>query len=114
MNLDEIAEEIAKVSSERIVQDLSKFLIEWKENEETAEQLREGIERYLGNTWIEKDEDYSKIYRMWASFKDEAILGIGGMTMNERLYWFGLFDKFDDSRNESEKLLVYKKLHAKP
>jgi len=88
--------------------------MEWKESEDTAEQLRQGIERYLGNTWIEKNDDHSKIYRMWASFRDDAIAGIGGMTMNERLYWFGLFNRYDASRNESDKLLVYKKLHAKP
>jgi hypothetical protein len=103
-----------KVSSEKVVQDLSKLLVEWKENEETADQLQQSIERYLGNTWIEKDEIHSKIYRMWSSFRDEAIAGIRGMTMNERLYWFGLFNRFDASRNEIEKPSVYKKLHAKP
>ena len=50
MNMDELSEEIGKVSSEKIVQDLSRFLIEWKGSEETAEELKVGIERYLGNT----------------------------------------------------------------
>ena len=68
----------------------------------------------LGNTWIENNEDHLKIYQLWSSFRDEAISGIGGMTMNERLYWFGLFSRFDDCTNEETKLLVYRKLHAKP
>lgn len=114
MNLDELSDEISKVSSENVVQDLSRLLVEWKDNNETARQLKEGIERYLGNTWIKKNEDHSKIYRLWSSFRDEAISGIDGMTMNERLYWFGLFDRFDASRSEEEKLLLYRKLHAKP
>ncbi|MGD8478274.1 MAG: hypothetical protein PVI98_14080 [Burkholderiales bacterium] len=113
MNLDELSEEISKVSSEKVVQDLSRFLVEWKDNEETAESLKEGIERYLGNIWIEKNEDHSRIYRLWSSFRDEAISGIGGMTMNERLYWFGLFDRFNAAKNEEERSLLYKKLHAR-
>lgn len=114
MNLDELSEEISKVSSEKVVQDLSRFLVAWKDNEETAEELKEGIERYIGNTWIEKNEDHSKIYRLWSAFREEAISGIGGMTMNERLYWFGLFNRYDACNNEEEKLFVYRKLHAKP
>ena len=114
MNLDELSKEISKVSSEKVVQDLSRFLIEWKNNDETAEELIEGIERYLGNTWIENKEDHENIYQMWSSFRDEAISGIGGMTMNERLYWFGLFDNFDSCNSQDEKLEIYRKLHAKP
>ena len=112
MNLDELSEEISKVSSEKVVQGLSRFLIEWKDNEETAEELKEGIERYIGNTWIEKNEVHSKIYHLWSSFRDEAISGIEGMTMNERLYWFGLFNRFDAFESEDEKVLIYRKLHA--
>jgi uncharacterized membrane-anchored protein YjiN (DUF445 family) len=55
MNLDELAYEICKVSSEKVVQDLSKFLVNWKNNDETVEVLKDVIERYLGNTWIEKN-----------------------------------------------------------
>jgi len=73
MNLDELAEEISKVSSEKIVKDLSRFLVQWKANDEAAEELKEGIERYLGNTWIERNEDHEKIYKTWSSFRDEAI-----------------------------------------
>ena len=114
MNLDELSENVSKVSSEKVVQDLSRFLVEWKDNEETAEELKDGIEKYIGNTWIEKNEDYEKVYQMWSSFRDEAISEIGGMTMNERLYLFGLFERFDACVNEEDKLLVYRKLHAKP
>ncbi len=49
---------------------------------------------------------------MWSDFRDSAINGIGGMTINERLYWFGLFDQFDKSVTQSEKENIYSKLMA--
>ena len=51
---------------------------------------------------------------MWSSFRDQAIAGIAGMTMNERLYWFGLFDEFDACPDQEAKLKIYKKLMASP
>lgn len=53
---------------------------------------------------------HSEIYKLWLSFRDEAIFGIGGMTMNERLYWCGLFDEFDTCKDELSKLRLYNKL----
>lgn len=112
MNLDELLEEIRKVSSEKIVQDLSILLVEWKGGDETAEDLVNKIEKYLGNTWINKNKDYEKIYQMWAAFKEQAFSGIGGMTMNERLYCYGLFERFDACSDDNSKLVIYRKLHA--
>jgi phosphoribosylformylglycinamidine (FGAM) synthase PurS component len=114
MNLDELAEEINNIPSEKVVHDLYRILIEWKNSEESAEELKEGIERYLGNTWIESKADHEKIYRMWLSFRDEVIANIGGMTMNERLYWFGLFERFEAYSSQEDKMRIYRKLHARP
>lgn len=114
MNLDELAYEISKVSSEKVAQDLSKFLVDWKNNDETVEKLKDEIERYLGNTWLEKNEDHEKIYQMWSLFRATAISGIDGMTINERLYAFSLFERFDDYADENSRLEIYKKLHANP
>jgi len=114
MNLDELANTIRSVSEEKDVQKLADHLMEWKQNEETAEDLNHSIERYIGHIWINKDEDHNKIYTMWSSFRDEAIIGIGGMTMNERLYWFCLFDEFDSCHNEQARLKIYHKLMANP
>lgn len=112
MNLDELAQNIRAISSECVVQKLADILIEWKSNPETAEELRSKIERYIGNIWVKKDEDHSKIYKLWENFRNEAIGGIGGMTMNERLYWFGLFERFDAAQNKAQKEVIYRKLHA--
>ena len=114
MNIDELAKKIRSVSGEKGVQRLADILIEWKSDNQTTEDLNDTIERYIGNSWFEKDEDHSKIYKMWSLFRDKAILGIGGMTMNERLYWFGLFDEFDACQNQESKLRIYNKLMASP
>ena len=114
MTIDELADAIRSISSEKEVQRLADLLLEWKSDYKTTEDLNDTIEHYIGNSWFEKDEDHSKIYKMWSSFRDEEILGIVGMTMNERLYWFGLFDEFDACHNQESKLRIYNKLMASP
>lgn len=114
MNIDNLAKEVRSVLSEKVVQRFVDLLMEWKQNHETVEDLQIKIERYFGNSWIKKDEDYNRIYHVWSSFRDQAIAGIAGMTMNERLYWFGLFDEFDACPDQEAKLKIYKKLMASP
>lgn len=113
MNIDELVENIRKVSTGKVVHDLTDIIQQWKSDENNVIDLKESIERYLGNTWIDKQSDFDNIYGSWSDFKDAAIEGIGGMTMNERLYWFGLFDSFDNASNESERQRIYTKLMAK-
>ena len=113
MNLDELIKNIRSVSQEEIVQNLSDYLREWKTDDRNAIEFRESVERYLGNIWIEKEGAFKKIYKMWSEFSDVAIDGIGGMTMNERLYWFGLMDLYDNAKNNSEREKFYAKLMAK-
>ena len=114
MNIDELAESIRGVSDEPLMEKLAGYIEEWKQNDKSAEELREMVERFFGNAWIPSDEDHSKAYQLWEAFRNEAIQGIGGMTVNERLYWFGLFERFDSCNSEKEKLVVYAKVHAKP
>ena len=114
MTIDELADKIRSISMQKEVQRLADLLIEWKSDQQTTEDLNYTIERYIGHSWFEKDEDHSKIYKLWSSFHDDEILGIGGMTMNERLYMFGLFDEYDACQNEESKLKIYKKLMARP
>ena len=113
MNLDELVENIRKVSKENVAQKLANHITVWKTEEKNAVDLKESVERFFGNTWIEQREDFDKVYGMWTKFRNTAIDGIGGMTMNERLYWFGLFDLFDNAKNEDEKEKYYVKLMAK-
>lgn len=114
MNLNELAAAVRQVSPEKTVQDLAQLLLEWKTDTQTVEALSEQVEKYLGNTWITPDEDYEKIYRLWSAFRDNTVDTIGSMTMNERLYYFGLLDNFDADDSPQYRSRLYHKLHATP
>jgi hypothetical protein len=114
MNLDELAQELRNISNENLLGDLAKYIEAWKLDDRNAKELETMVERFFGNTWLPNEEDHSKAYNLWQAFRDDAIRGIGGMTMNERLYIFGLFVRFDAISSEEEKNVIYSKLHAKP
>jgi len=113
MNLDELTKNIRRISKEEVLQKLANHISEWKTDEKNAIDLRESVERFLGNTWFEKQAEFDKVYEMWTEFKSSAIDGIGGMTMNERLYCFGLLELFDKELNNKEQEKFYAKLMAK-
>ncbi|MFC6860380.1 hypothetical protein [Zunongwangia atlantica] len=113
MNIDELTKKIRKVSSEKNIQELSDFIQKWKFDKKNVLELRENVERYLGHARFDKKADFDKVYEMWSDFRDSAINRIDGMTMNERLYWFGLFELFENTKNETEQEKYYSKLMAK-
>ena len=49
MNIDELTKNIRKISSEKNVQELAEFIQKWKTNEQNTLELKENVERYLGN-----------------------------------------------------------------
>jgi hypothetical protein len=114
MNLDVLAQSFRSVSNEKLLMDLAKYVGAWKSDDQDVNDLDTMVERFFGNMWLPSEEDHSKTYSLWRAFKDDAIRGIGGMTMNERLYCFGLFERYDASKTEEEKHAVYRKLLAKP
>lgn len=109
MNYDEYIEELRKYSGDEVVVRLVSHLINWKSDDTNVVELANSIERYFGNTWIIDEETQSHLYKLWASFSATAISGIGGMTMNERLYWFGLL-KLYESATETGQQVIYAKL----
>ncbi|MEQ5817161.1 hypothetical protein J3362_16730 [Marinobacter sp. NFXS11] len=113
MNYDEYIEEVERFSDDEVVARLAKHLSEWKQDDTDATKLADSIERFFGNSWIERKETHSHLYHLWSTFKKEAIEGIGGLTMNERLYFFGLFERFDNSQSETARKVIYAKLCAK-
>jgi hypothetical protein len=114
MNVDELAQALRNISNEKLLDDLAQYIEAWKSDDRNVKELETMVERFFGNTWLQSEADHSKAYGLWKAFRDDAIQGIGGMTMNERLYLFGLFERFDLSNTEEQKNVVYRKLLAKP
>ncbi|MDP1699213.1 MAG: hypothetical protein Q8L45_15725 [Xanthomonadaceae bacterium] len=112
MNLDELGQKIRAVSDDPVVQGVANQLRDWKASSDTAHQLSVAMERYIGNVWIGSDSDHAQVYSLWSEFKKDAILGISGMTMNERLYTFSLLDRFDTLQTENDRNAMYLRLHA--
>ena len=113
MNLDELIQEIRNTSSDPAVQRVADYLIAWKDTSDTAQDLAEAIERVIGNSWISSDKTHERVYSLWSAFRKNCIEAISGMTMNERLYWFGLFGQFDAAQGAGEAAHIYTKLQAR-
>ncbi|WP_431161568.1 hypothetical protein [Flagellimonas beolgyonensis] len=114
MNLDELIIYLKEISTNEEVQGLASIMRQWKANESDVLELRDLVERYLENIWIDDINLFNKIYERWSIFRDNAVDGIRGMTMNERLYWFGLMELFDNTKSDSVRNNIYKKLLASP
>lgn len=114
MDLDALASAIRKTSSDPVALKLSDMLISWKDDESNAAELERDIERYIGNTWVASTAEHEKIYSLWSQFRNDAIHGIEGMTMNERLYCFSLFPRWDSAHTEKGRKAIYAKLLANP
>ena len=112
MNIDDLAAAIESVAPDKEVHALTEIIKGWKASDATVSELSTTVDRYIGQVWFKNDAIHEKIYSAWQSFKGEAILDIGGMTMNERLYFFGLFGRFD-AATEHEQHAIYTKLEAK-
>lgn len=112
MNYDEFVNEVQKYDSDVDIAKLLRVLQYWKFNGENMVQLQSTIERLFRHSWIESDETHNHLYNLWSPFNTSAIGSIDGMTMNERLFWFGLFDQFDSCKSEAKKQHIYSKLSA--
>lgn len=115
-SLDDLAKFIVQCDElDPTVKKLSEYLIGWKLDVTNVDDLRNSVERYIGNTWIANGGVHNKIYKAWSEFSEVYILRIGGMSMNERLYHFSLFELFDkaiDDEDSSKTEEIYKKLMA--
>lgn len=115
-SLDDLAKFIVQCDElDPTVKKLSEYLIGWKLDVTNVDDLRNSVERYIGNTWIANRGVHNKIYKAWSEFSEVYILRIGGMSMNERLYHFSLFELFDKANDEGDSSKteeIYKKLMA--
>ncbi|QFS87414.1 MULTISPECIES: hypothetical protein [unclassified Marinobacter] len=108
MNLDELVTSIPEAD---LKAELSQWVDEWKKDSSDVNRLYELIAKWHGNTWFVDQAAQDGFWANLQSFKQQAIDGLGGMTVNERLYWFGLFDDWD-SLGEAGKERLRAKLHA--
>jgi hypothetical protein len=112
MNIDELEQQIRAVSADPAVHGVASQLTAWKDSSATADELAMAMERYIGNVWIGSDRDHDRVYALWSAFRKDSIETIRGMTINERLYSFGLLDRFYALQGDSDRQALYAKLHA--
>ncbi len=108
MNLDELVKSIPEAD---LKADLSQRVDERKQDSSGVNRLYEVIARWHCNTWFVDQLAQDEFWANLQLFKQKAVDGLGGMTVNERLYWFGLFDEWD-KRGEAEQERVRAKLRA--
>lgn len=108
MNYDEYILEAKKFSGDASVTRLISHLVDWKTDDNDLLHLFDSVESFFGNSWISSEQAHSHLYRLWSEFKIEVISSIGGMTMNEKLYVFGLFDCFDNASEKEQKNICEK------
>lgn len=113
MNYDDFQREVRRYCNVVEVSQLDKVLSDWKTNSATVNDLSDLVDEFFLKARLETDLQ-KHLSSTWSDFRRTAIDGIEGMTMNERLHYFGLFDRFEASSTESGKSVVYSKLLAKP
>jgi hypothetical protein len=118
MNLNELISNVKNLSNcDNSVLGLIWYLEDWKKNNKTVLELNRTIGKFIDGVFPDKNDknegNLKKIVRILYDFQNEIILNIGGMTMNERLYFFSLFERFDFCKNNKGKEIIYEKLLAK-
>ncbi|MBB5213105.1 hypothetical protein [Microbulbifer hydrolyticus] len=108
MNLDELVNSIPESD---LRENLSHCVGEWKQDDKDIEVLTDLIRKWHGNVWFQEADASNKFHSEFQKFKSVAIDNIGGLTLNERLYWFGLFDAWG-SGNETTQNRLRSKLRA--
>lgn len=105
MNLDELVNSVPEID---LRENLSRWVGEWKQDDKDIEALAYLIGKWHGNVWFQGADSSNKFHSEFQNFKSAAIDNIGGLTLNERLYWFGLFEAWE-SGNE----ITHKRLRGK-
>jgi hypothetical protein len=110
MILGDLITALRNASSDPVVLGLIKVLEAWQVDARNTDELRQTVERYIGSTWIASTQEHEAVYSLWSAFRDESILGRGGMTMTERLYCFDLLNAWDAAPNEEARAKIRQKV----
>ena len=93
MNLDDLCNSI---SEKELRTNITHWVTEWKQNDKSVHDLSDMIDKWHGNVWFKDENASNDFLNNFQEFKRFAIDNIGGLTVNERLYLFGLFDAWDN------------------
>ena len=94
MNIDDLVNSIPQAE---LREQMVELIAEWKINEKDVKDLTSLLANWHGNVWFDSSEKSIEFLNQFQEFRASAVDGIGGLTLNERLYWFGLFDCWDSS-----------------
>ena len=108
MNLDELVNSVPEVE---LREKLYHWVGEWKQDDKDVEALAYLIGKWNGSVWFQDTDASNKSHSSFQNFKSTAIENIGGLTLNERLYWFGLFGVWENA-NATTQQRLRSKLHA--
>lgn len=110
MTLRELVTALQEASSDQAVRGLVEVLEGWRTDPSTADELYLSVERYIGNSWIASEANHKTVYSLWSDFRNRCVAGRRGMTINERLHCFDLFDAWDSAKTEEARALVRYKI----
>jgi hypothetical protein len=110
VTLRELLAALPEASSHRAVHGLIDLLEQWRANADTVEDLYRNVEKYIGKTWFPSDAEHRAVYALWSAFRSQCIAGRGGMTINERLYCFDLFDAWDQAKTDEDRAAIRHKI----
>jgi len=108
MNIDELADSI---SEEELRLNLIKCINVWKSDDRDINDLYNMIAKWHGNVWFKSESESNKFYKNIQFFKTQAIDGIGGLTVNERLFFFDLLNEWENT-DKSGQIRIRGKIHA--
>jgi hypothetical protein len=79
----------------------------WMRDASTPDRLVDRLNRLLGNVWFSSNQIHQHVFDAVAKLA-ETVRELDGMTMNERLFSFGLLDLWDRSTDEARNTIRVK------